>query len=171
MTTDDRKETATPADRPAADPVGTVRIHPDDAPDDPAARRAVKTSGGWTMLTRPESSAPGAPCPAGVGDWPRQPLGHLAAVLGHPDGVDARPRPALRRHPAGLDHQPHSRAPARAPAEPVVPSFWEEAKLYCRACRNATALLEYWYDRYRELADDLNPAAARDVPQWTDTVD
>ncbi len=52
-----------------------------------------------------------------------------------------------------------------------MPSFWEEAKLYCRACRNATALLEYWYDRYRELADDLNPAAARDVPQWTDTVD
>ncbi|GGI83762.1 hypothetical protein GCM10011581_21220 [Saccharopolyspora subtropica] len=155
MSTDDRKETPSTTeatDQPATDPTGTVRVHPDDDPADPAARRFIRTiDGGWSSLTHPPGSAPAAVPSDAVRGWPRQPLADLALRLGHPDGrIRSRGRAAEARAGsaavARVQHQPHHR-PTRTP--PSTPSFWEAAKVYCRALRTMSDLMDYWYEQYQ----------------------
>ena len=66
---------AAPADLgdPATDPPMTVRVHPDDDPRSPAARRAVRTDDGWWIVaTAGGQCMPRMRAPQTVADWPVQ---------------------------------------------------------------------------------------------------
>lgn len=85
---------------PAGDPIGTVRVHPDDDPKQWDARRVMFVS---TRTERPWWAIAGDPfgLPAmshdEVRSWQPQPLADLAVVLGHAEpSVDVALRERLR---------------------------------------------------------------------------
>ncbi|MER7078150.1 MULTISPECIES: hypothetical protein [Bacteria] len=77
---------------PSADPIGTVRVHPDDAPDDPNARRVIRLDGArfddpdasWFELSAAENGGGDGYGSSQVASWPRQPLADVGRVMGHP---------------------------------------------------------------------------------------
>ncbi|GGM64277.1 hypothetical protein GCM10012275_38540 [Longimycelium tulufanense] len=83
-----------PAGDPATDPLGTVRVHPEDHPLALCARRVIKLPIGrepyhyWRYLTPEITPSPPGLRDQDVAGWPIQPLAELAVVLGHvhPDG-------------------------------------------------------------------------------------
>jgi hypothetical protein len=103
---------AEPAESPAEDPHGTVRVHPDDDHMSPTARRRIAVDASdycgpyegcrWQRLTG-----------VGIGDggcdplhsrdvagWPVQPLAELAVVLGHTDREPPKPRTIANTPPS-----------------------------------------------------------------------
>ncbi|MBE9372957.1 hypothetical protein IQ251_00700 [Saccharopolyspora sp. HNM0983] len=132
---------------PDLDPVGTVRVHPADSAVRPDARRIIKRSDRtWTGFTGPASNAP----PHEVADWPCQSLPEVAAVFEHADTTARRDRrSAVRRSVlSGPGHRL-----ARSTPRQTTPSFWEEAKAYCRAMHSAWDLVQYWSEQHRRLAE------------------
>lgn len=134
MTPDNRRQTSATRSDPTTDPACTVRVHPDDRPGDPAARRVIKTAGGrWCALTHPHHTAVPEE-PEGLGDWPSQSLAHLALVLSRAARTTSRGRGARRGRAERLPVR--HRVPAQrgsAADHTGTPSFWEVAKAYCRA--------------------------------------
>ncbi|NYH77618.1 hypothetical protein FHR84_000932 [Actinopolyspora biskrensis] len=134
MTPDSRRQTSATRSDPTTDPAGTVRVHPDDRPGDPTARRVIKTAGGqWHTLTHPRPAAVPEE-PEGLGDWPRQPLAHLALVLSRAARPTSRGQGARRGRVERLPVR--HRVPAQrnnVADHSGAPSFWEVAKAYCRA--------------------------------------
>lgn len=87
-----------------ADPIGTIRVHPDDDPRDPGARRVIRTDREvelrWVLITGRERAGADwgsrSDAEIGLGEfsdvmglsvWPRQSLAELAHVLGLPEAV------------------------------------------------------------------------------------
>lgn len=84
---------------PAADPIGTVRVHPDHERENPSSLRRIKVDATdhagpyvgchWARLTfHPQSPTMAAGCDPvsddDVADWTVQSLAELATILGHP---------------------------------------------------------------------------------------
>lgn len=85
---------------PSDDRVGTIRVHHHDDPDNPCARRVIKTGDGWWVtLTGPDHLFfVGAPRHGeGVRTWPIQQWTALAPILGHFD-TDPPSRALARAH-------------------------------------------------------------------------
>lgn len=76
---------------PATDPVGTVRVYPDDDPLSPAAARVIRAgwsyspdSPVWMWLTGRPGDSDYYLSGADVAGWPIQPWPELAPILHHP---------------------------------------------------------------------------------------
>ncbi|SDQ22920.1 hypothetical protein [Actinopolyspora saharensis] len=151
MTSDSRRQTSATRSDPTLDPAGTVRMHPDDRPDDPTARRVIKTADGrWCALTHPQhATIPEEP--EELGAWPAQPLTHLGLVLSRATRTTSRGR-ARRGRAERLPAGHHVPTPRGGTAEQsATPSFWEVAKAYCRAfIRTDDRLKEYERRAHRD---------------------
>ncbi|MFC5992896.1 DUF433 domain-containing protein [Pseudonocardia hispaniensis] len=120
------------------DLVGAVRVHPDDDPNTPDARRIIRSSGGvWQQITGSHITF------AILEEWRVQPLPDLARVLGHPDSTQPTP---------GADELLIVTHPARRGGRPTightrldVATIWEwlaageTVEQICRAYPHVTA--------------------------------
>lgn len=87
--------TAPQLGNPAEDPPLTIRVHPDDDPKSPDARRVVKTDrpggGLWLQLTGPTGGAIGFGCHhETVAGWPVQHWLLAATTYGHAAAEERR---------------------------------------------------------------------------------
>ncbi|GEL17667.1 DUF433 domain-containing protein [Pseudonocardia asaccharolytica] len=118
------------------DLVGTVRVHPDDDPTAPDARRIIRGDEGvWRQITGSHITF------AILEEWRVQPLPDLARILGHPDpAVPGSDELLIVTHPARRGGRPtigHTRLD--------VATIWEwlaageTVEQICRAYPHVTA--------------------------------
>lgn len=73
---------------PAQDPIGMVRVHPQDDPQDPMARRVIHVDCAphkvWlSLVADPQAEHPWVADDA-VSSWNTQSLAEVARIFGHP---------------------------------------------------------------------------------------
>ena len=149
--------TPPPVGEPSRDRVGTVRVHPDDNPNDPGARRRIRVDTVGDMPWRPITgyvTGARSEYDAEVAGWQVQDLIDLGRVLGHDGytGEDPRERLAgvdwmLRRALGASDDTPLGEMLVevkRLRRDDVA--LAEMARKYSSRVDRATAILAGWQD-------------------------